>query len=166
MPELKGVANFIDYVAVEPDPIARAALKRSLEAQRCRSAVVAETAIGLAEGMATLYLTGDRAGSSLLRPTLRVYEEFGFSPAAVVEDEVRVPVSRLDRVLDDHGVSDVDAMKIDTQGTELDVLASLGTLRLSSGLEENPFLIKLLEEASGKKVDGHILEGPLDRVAS
>lgn len=83
-------------------------------------------------GTASLHLTADRGGSSLLEPDPDKYARYGHEVAARVEEIVPVETRTLEAALDEAGIAQVDAIKLDTQGTELEILRSLGRQRLRS----------------------------------
>ncbi len=69
-----------------------------------------------------LYMTAEPACSSLHRPIEALYKHY--PPLAITKPEKIISVScqKLDRVLAKEGVTDVAAIKLDTQGSELAIL--------------------------------------------
>lgn len=78
--------------------------------------------LGATTGMATLYLTRDHKGSSLYPPSnLAVSRHPGLADGHLEATEI-IEVMALDDWCAQEGIAQIDAMKIDTQGSELDVL--------------------------------------------
>ena len=71
----------------------------------------------------TLYLTRERACSSLLQPNAAFFGRFlDCAPQIEVEQQRTVETVSLDSFLPRIGVAHVDFLKLDTQGTELEIL--------------------------------------------
>ena len=99
--------------AFEPSPRERRRLQRHLELNRCTNVVVEPMALGEREGVADLFVClGRETGCNSLRPP------------AVSEPTrpVRVPVTTLDRYQRGRGPDQLDFIKLDVEGAELDVL--------------------------------------------
>lgn len=77
-----------------------------------------------------VYLTDSPMCSSTLEPDLESLRSYAFWERFVVRDRVRVAATTLEAALDRLSVDRVDWIKIDTQGTDLGVLQSLGARRL------------------------------------
>lgn len=73
---------------------------------------------------ATLYITEQPGCSSLLRPNHKLCDQFHYGKAMRVAYTLPVRLCRMDTVLDEQP----DVLKIDTQGTELDILMGAGKL--------------------------------------
>ena len=80
--------------------------------------------IGLADedGERDLYITREPACSSNHPPIETLYQHYAGLDCTTLERVVRMRCRRLDDVLRERGVSDVAAMKLDTQGSELSIL--------------------------------------------
>lgn len=104
---------------------------------------VVPAALGSRVGPATLYVTKDPSGNSLL-PTLDdVIERHPGFDGGQVERTVEVDLTTLDTWCASSGVERIDVIKIDTQGSELGVLEGavgiLGTVRaIEVEVEFNP----------------------------
>ena len=100
-------------LAFEPSPRERKRLNTHMRINRVRNVEVESRAVGEELGTAELYLVcGTETGcNSLRKPN-------------VEQDTVKVtvPVERLDRVLEEHGIAQVDFVKLDVEGAELSVL--------------------------------------------
>lgn len=108
----------LDYIAFEPDQEEAARLKRD-----AADMTVEAAALGRTEGTATLNLHRHRGCSSML--TVNAESDwFGrYRPGeGDVVGTAAVPMHTLDTYARGHGMR-VDFLKIDTEGTELDVLA-------------------------------------------
>lgn len=106
-------------IVIEPLP----ELADALRAQR-RGSIVVEAACSSPEkrGRLTLHVPGVHNGFATLE---RNVDDLHFDYTR----EVEVAVTSLADVLAEHGVAHVDFMSIDTEGTELDVLAGLNLSR-------------------------------------
>jgi len=101
--------------ALEPDPDNFKVLRFNLELNGCANAKALQVAAGAEEGVAPLY-QGVSYTTTSLRP------DFEFSAGSI---KSYVKVSTLDNILSNEGWipgSYVDYLKIDVEGTELDVL--------------------------------------------
>ena len=114
--------GLIKAVLFEPDPAEASSLRQSY-----RSAIVIEGALGDTTRASELNITRDSGRSSLRLPDL---EQLGGRYVSLDDYEVvsRVPitVTRLDELRDRFPMPDF--IKIDTQGSDLDVLKGAGDL--------------------------------------
>lgn len=83
---------------------------------------VVPQALGAESGPATLYLTKDPVGHSLLPTVADVVQRHPGLGGGLVVGTSAVEVTTLDEWCGHEGVDRVDVIKIDTQGSELDVL--------------------------------------------
>ena len=120
-------------IAFEPSARERSSLSWNLHINRCKNVDVEPFALGAAEGPATLFvIEGEQTGCNSLR-----------QPAPDVAEprvEVAVAVRRLDRILAQKMIRNVDFIKLDAEGAELEILKGAGTL-----LTEVPRPVMLLE---------------------
>lgn len=79
-------------------------------------------ALGARTGLGTLYLTVDRKGCSLYPPSPELIARHPGLADCALESTEMIEVSSLDDWRAGAGIARVDAMKIDAQGGELDVL--------------------------------------------
>ncbi len=97
-------------IAIEPHPVTHARLKFNCEASGARQVRLVAAAAGPADGELLIATDGDNLGASHIVTG---------QPAGNAH---RVPALRLQRILDEAGVSKIDALKIDVEGFEDRVL--------------------------------------------
>jgi FkbM family methyltransferase len=107
-------------LAVEPLPEAFERLAENVARNSLTNVVCCRTAAGKEAGRATLY----RAPVSVLPSASSLSREF-LDPYYDGLQTIAVDVSPLDALCADYGIERVDLMKIDTEGTEPDVLTGL-----------------------------------------
>ncbi|PIR69966.1 MAG: hypothetical protein COU47_00850 [Candidatus Niyogibacteria bacterium CG10_big_fil_rev_8_21_14_0_10_46_36] len=120
-----GFESCMDLSISEPDSVAREDLKKILKKEGWRKAIVIPEAIFSKEGEATLYITRQPGLSSLLesdRDSLSLFNVAHSKFDIVGEEKVRI--ISLDNAASRYDCKDVAFLKIDTQGTELDILKS------------------------------------------
>jgi FkbM family methyltransferase len=96
-------------IAVEPDPEGYQALIRGIEANKTKNIIAFNIALSDFDGIANLYRKRGTAISSL------VERENSFNM-------VKVSVKRLDTIVEELKVNEVDIIKIDVEGAELHVV--------------------------------------------
>jgi len=122
----------------EPSPATMRYLRRRLVCMGLQNVVLNEFALGAALGNATLYeCTENFGGSSSLRP--------GAAPGQRRSAETRVVVKTLDEYMEQHSISQVRLIKMDVQGSEIDVLR--GAERLLSA-PNRPVLFVEIEQVA------------------
>jgi FkbM family methyltransferase len=117
----------IRFVAVEPTP----ELARRLESDSAglENYTVVACAIGRADGDAVLKIRPLSVHNSLERVDHPSVARLGLPVDAYdVREEVRVPVRTLSSLCQELGVSAIDVLHVDAQGSDLDVLVSAGEL--------------------------------------
>jgi FkbM family methyltransferase len=97
-------------IAVEPHPITHARLAFNRNASGFSQVVLVAAAAGPTDGELMIETDGDNLGASHI------------ASGELSSNAIRVPSLRLRRILDDAGVSQVDALKIDVEGYEDRVL--------------------------------------------
>lgn len=107
------------YIGIEPGLAAFAALEGRCRHLANHSAL--NVAVSSVEGEAIFFESQSDVGSSLARPLPGQKSDW----AKTVSEQV-VKTRRLDSICTEVGLKHVDLLKIDAQGTDLDVLRSLG----------------------------------------
>ena len=102
-------------IAIEPHPVTHARLKFNCEASGATQVKLVAAAAGPADGELLIETDGDNLGASHIVTG---------QPAG---NAFKVPALRLQRILDEAGVSQVDALKIDVEGFEDRVLTGFFT---------------------------------------
>ena len=109
------------YFGIEPGAAAFVDLQR-----RCADReghVPLNLAVSSINGEAVFFESESDVGSSLSRPLAGQASDWAKTVA-----ENLVETRRLDAISDDFGITRIDLLKVDAQGTDLDVLVSLGDL--------------------------------------
>lgn len=117
-----------EFVCIEPDPESCEALRHVYESRgHGERYQIVEAAVTREGGPRTLNITGAPGGASLFDVDIALYREYLDSdylfPVRTAEISTR-PVAEVFR---EAGVTDPDLLKLDVQGSELDVLEGLGT---------------------------------------
>jgi len=120
---LGGTATILLF---EPNADSAKALADHLRGCGYRDPRVLPVALASSDGPRTLYVTNQPTGTSLLRPGSDYFNKFGNPAYFYPVREVTVETRRLDGVLAEAGLQRLDALKIDTQGAELEILTGLG----------------------------------------
>lgn len=90
-------------------------------------------ALGRQEGTRSLHVTGSPACSSFLTPNAVLLERFlDLAPEFMVVRTVEMETASLDTFLPAHGIDQADFLKLDTQGTELEILEGADRLLRAS----------------------------------
>ena len=101
-----------------------------------RKATIINAAVSDSNSVKTLYLTKKRGGSSLLHPSGNMIGMMSIDGEGTsrfsVEETIQIQTRRLDEVIK-FEETQIDLLKIDTQGSEFEILTALGAHR--------PFLI-------------------------
>jgi FkbM family methyltransferase len=125
MAQLKLLAPFSHYYACEPDKEEAQKLETEIqESSPWQGVTVFQEALSSKEEEATLHITKQPGLSSLLEPNYEVINRYYRTDEWQVEATVSVPTISLDRAAARYGFEDACFLKLDTQGTELDILRS------------------------------------------
>jgi FkbM family methyltransferase len=129
-PAWSALAPLAHYIGFDPD--ARE-MDESYGGEFRRSTVLAK-AVTAEHGSTTtrFHLTRSPFCSSTLPPDLPALDDWTFRPLFDVVGDAEVEATTLDQVLDDAGAARLDWLKLDTQGTDLRIVESLGATRASS----------------------------------
>jgi FkbM family methyltransferase len=119
--ELDPLKGFINYFAFDADAVEAARLQRNTS-HGFRSLNVFPYFIGDCNGLQQFYLFKSPGFHSSLLPSERCLQ-FEF-PGFEIDRTVRVDARTLDTVMASNGEIDIDVIKLDTQGTEFDILAN------------------------------------------
>lgn len=118
-PSWRGYKGKMNYLMFEPDTV---------EAERLRSKLdknvfeIFETALDSSEGERTFHLLKHRGLSSFLKPDLTSECFRRLKPGqAEIEREIQIKTRTIDAVMAERSIS-VDFLKVDTEGTEHDVI--------------------------------------------
>lgn len=109
----RAIDSILKVVAFEPD-------SRSNPINKKNTIIVNKAAASF-EGSSTLYMTEKPRCSSLLMPNMNFIKRFPDPQRYQVIHEMKVQCTTVDLVLS-HNNLDMDFIKLDTQGTELDIL--------------------------------------------
>lgn len=122
-PELNRLAPYSRLVAFEPEPSEAERLGLTLRSTgNWRSVAVVPEALGAERGEALLHVTEHEGMSSLLPPDDAVVGRYWKSDAFRVVRTEPVSIITLDAAAARYGFADACYLKLDTQGTELDIL--------------------------------------------
>jgi FkbM family methyltransferase len=108
----------IHYVGFEPDETQHARLVAGSDPKR---ETYIKMGVGGAKGDVDFHVTRMQACSSVLHPNAEFVAPFRPTDFEI-ERTIRIQVDTLDRLLEDAHVRKVDFLKLDTQGSELDIL--------------------------------------------
>lgn len=122
---LRPLGRIATVLFFDPDESAAEAVRRQLVQDGYAKAQVLPVALAGSDGPRTLYVTNSPTGSSLLKPVNEYARIFGNPDYFYPMREITVQTRKLKGVLADFQLPRVDAMKIDVQGAELEVLQGL-----------------------------------------
>jgi len=101
-------------IAVEPEPRNRDLLLKNIQANGIKNVTLVTKAIGDEKGKAKLYLSSHSASHSISQ--------------RVGDNYIEVDVDTLDNLVSELGLKRVDFIKIDAEGSELEVLKGAGNI--------------------------------------
>ena len=120
------VAPILDVVGFEPDPSEAQWLNRTINgASRFKSLTYLPYGVGKTNGERVLYLCRSGGASSFSKPNRAFLDRFPDGERYDVVRTISVPVRSLDSLLSDPSSplpASIDFIKMDTQGSELDIL--------------------------------------------
>ncbi len=129
LPHWHCLASLADVYQVEPDPQAIALIEATNRKLGVRRGAILPFGLSEHGGKRTLHVFVSRSSSSLLEPRLDVTLAYCDASQVIPIEKVEVETQRLENVLDEHSVARVDMVKLDTQGTELEILRGIGPAR-------------------------------------
>jgi FkbM family methyltransferase len=126
----------IELHAFEPDPASFQELQHRYAAPAFRKVVVSDLALASQAGKARFYSTRHPSLSSLLKPDVAGYRRHvsrlqgseAWADNLETTAQIEVRTETLDRWASEHAIGFIDFLKLDTQGTELDILRGAGGL--------------------------------------
>ncbi len=140
----KSYANIIKSIAFEPDSEASELLKQDTQVFEVYNCVLAQNKTKL-----TLNLLNSRGCSSTLLPNRKFLDMFPDSKRFDVEKEVEMVCDSLDNIWHNHDIKNVDFIKLDTQGAELDILkGAQKSLQACCGLQVEVEFQKIYQHQS------------------
>jgi FkbM family methyltransferase len=111
LPMARHVGSGGRVIAVEPHPVMVARLTFNKAASGCDNVTIVAAAAGDADGELMIATDNENVGASHV-----------YSGAGTRSDAIRVPAMRLLRIVQDHGIENIDSLKIDVEGYEDRVL--------------------------------------------
>lgn len=123
--EFRLLAPYAHLFGCEPEPEEAERLVEELKLWApWRDVTVITEALGTVPGRAPLYVTSSPGMTSLLRPDPDVVGRYASPAVFDVVSTTDVPIVRLDEAARRYGFEDACFLKLDTQGTELDIMRS------------------------------------------
>jgi FkbM family methyltransferase len=120
----KRVGSSGKVIAIEPDPDNCNLLKRNVELNRLTNVIILERAAFSSDSKLKLYLPGKERGFTKLSTTM--------ANRATTENFLEIDASTIDHLMLMQGITQVNWIKIDVEGAELEVLKG-ATATLSAG---------------------------------
>lgn len=130
--ELESLAPYIHLVSIEPDPDEAARLNESLTRLGLRSTVILPMAVGPSGRQLTLHITRDPGKSSLLEPNGPVIRRYAQEEEYEVIRRPSATLRGLGDILAEQERGEIDILKLDVQGFELEALKTLGEERFET----------------------------------
>jgi FkbM family methyltransferase len=119
-PRWQPYGSVIDYVAVEPDPRSSGAVTNS-PVSAFNSRRVITKGLWSSEGIVDLHLCRKPLTSSIYAPNTELLARFPDASRFDVVGKERMAVTTVDKIASEHDLY-IDAIKLDVQGAELEVL--------------------------------------------
>ena len=114
----KSFRNIIDLISFEPDKEEYDLLAKKKESRD----IIYPYALSSDQKKASLNLAKNRGNSSLYKPNFNFLKNYPYSENYKIEETVSVEVTSLDALQSDKIITNMDFIKIDVQGAELDIL--------------------------------------------
>jgi FkbM family methyltransferase len=114
-----------DVYAFEPSPTVFSKLQERMRNEP--QVKLVQAAVGEHDGTASLHQNSADDSNSMLANSSRIYE---FAPIEMCEPvrDIEVPITRIDSFCAKHSISQIDLLKVDSQGYERQILAGAGDL--------------------------------------
>lgn len=113
------------------------------------------------QGVATMYITKRSDSSSLLKPNTDILDRYINSESFNIEREIEVETDTLDNQTRKHGIDFLDFIKLDTQGSELNILKNSQEILNNSvfGIEvEVNFINRYVGQNNFSEVDQFLIQ--------
>ena len=118
-PNWKRASRHLKLVGFEPDPAEYERLVKNADRERI---VYINAAVGRAPGVLTLNIGREGGTSSIFEPSMGFLRRFPKAERYEIVRRQEISADTLDSLLARHTIGDIDFIKIDTQGAELDIL--------------------------------------------
>jgi FkbM family methyltransferase len=119
------------FYLIEPNPDSCANLPRYFKPEEAGTYKIIPVAVSGTGGTRKLYVSNASTGSSLLSPNTRLAKEY-VSPEYLFPLKIlQVETRTLADIFDELGEQQLDFFKLDTQGTELEILQGLSSDRMN-----------------------------------
>jgi FkbM family methyltransferase len=130
-------------IAIEPNPVLVETIESRIKQQKLQNIIVYGCAIGKTAGLETLHVSieGDAGTTSLRefnREQINENQYWKTRTDLTHHSAIKVEVRTLQSILEEGSIEQVDFIKIDTQGNDLDSLISLGPITTLAGMLESP----------------------------
>jgi FkbM family methyltransferase len=147
-------SKFSDIYVVEPENMAAKELRLKGRVDSVeKNYVVIESALASTPGPAKLFVTSSPGLDSILEPNHQMFDDYiSGGVSQVVKEQNLVLETAKTAVIDAHGV-DPSIIKLDTQGSELDILKSFGDL---SGCQVVHLEVEFLEFYKNQPLFGEV----------
>jgi len=123
--QFRNLASVITYIACESDEQEANRLRKTVNQDSgWKNINVISDALAQKKGEADLYLTKQPGLSSLLKPDEKVFQQFYEIDYYRILSKTKVQCIPLDEAVSKYSMENVCFLKVDTQGTELDILQS------------------------------------------
>ena len=140
------VGNVINVVLFEPEPKEAAELQISAP----NNTIVIPKAVWDCQGEVSFHSTRNPSYSSVLKPDTKVLDGTYYYCRNFyeIEDKSQINVDVLEDVLIEHGVEQIDFLKIDIQGAENYIFNSLRNWKSITGVHTEAYSAKLYENGA------------------
>ena len=121
------LAGNAEFVCFDADPDACNELRETYRREGLEDSIrVVNAALAGSNGTRTLYLTHHRGGSGLFDPDTPLIRDYVDANYIFPVEKVEIETRNAREVMGEIGASDIDLLKLDIQGAELEVLRCLG----------------------------------------
>jgi FkbM family methyltransferase len=129
---VKEITPHAQIIAVEPNPIALDLLERNLGENHLEYVTVIKKGLGLTSGWADFEMVKEVTSMGAFK--IIKGDRAWLTPDRI--ETIKVEVITLDKLVEDQGLTKIDVIKIDTEGSEVDILRSgQNTINMTSKFE-------------------------------